>query len=413
MGGKAAKKAGMNLQRLERIGDFLENAYVGPGRIAGCQVLVARHGHVAYQKAIGSRNLAAGEPMTDDTVFRIYSMTKPVASVALMTLWERGAFQLDDPIHKAFPEFAESRVHVSGSGDAMETAAANRPISYRDVLTHTAGLTYGGILQEIGIPGEEDPVDAAYRSLTIRRDPAETLETFMSKIAKAPLKYHPGEKWMYSLATDVVGALVERLSGRPLDRFLDEEIFQPLGMKDTGFHVRPDQADRFATCYSRGKDKTLQVADNPRESPFLQPPTFLSGGGGLVSTMGDYHRFCEMLRRGGELDGARIIGSRTLDLMTENHLPGGVDLSELAIDSFSETMPKGVGFGLGFAMTVDGVRAGSASEGEFYWGGAASTLFWVDPFEDMVVIFLTQLLPSTTYNFRGQLRNLVYAAIED
>jgi CubicO group peptidase (beta-lactamase class C family) len=333
--------------------------------------------------------------------------------VALMTLWERGAFQLDDPIHKAFPEFAEPKVWVSGRGEEMQTEAARRPISYRDVLTHTAGLTYGGILQEIGIPGEEDPIDAAYRALTIRRDPAETLEAFMGKIAKAPLKYHPGEKWMYSLATDVVGALVERLSGRSLDRFLDEEILQPLGMKETGFHVRPDQADRFAACYGRGEDKKLKVVDGVAKSPFLQPPAFLSGGGGLVSTMGDYHRFCEMLRRGGELDGERIIGSRTLDLMTENHLPGGGDLTALAIDSFSETMPKGVGFGLGFAMTVDGVRAGSASEGEFYWGGAASTAFWVDPFEDLVVIFLTQLIPSTTYNFRGQLRNLVYAAIEE
>lgn len=413
MGAKAAKKAGMNPERLARIGDFLENAYVGPGRIAGCQVLVARHGHVAYQKAIGSRNLAAGEAMTDDTVIRIYSMTKPIVSVALMTLWERGAFQLDDPIHKAFPEFAETRVWASGHGEEMQTAAANRPVSYRDVLTHTAGLTYGGILQEIGIPGEEDPVDARYKALRIRRDPAETLEAFMGKLAQAPLKYQPGEKWMYSLATDAVGALVERLSGRTLDRFLDEEILQPLGMTETGFHVRPDQADRFAACYSRGADKALKVADDPRASAFLQPPAFLSGGGGLVSTLGDYHRFCEMLRRGGELDGARIIGSRTLDLMTENHLPGGQDLAALAIDSFSETMPKGVGFGLGFAMTVDGVRAGSPSEGDFYWGGAASTIFWVDPFEDLVVIFLTQLIPSTTYNFRGQLRNLVYAAIEE
>ncbi len=411
--GKQARKAGMDARRLDRIGDFLQSAYVGPGRIAGCQVLVARHGHVAFQHMLGSRDLSLDAPMTADTVLRIYSMTKPIASVALMSLWERGAFQLDDPIHKAFPEFRDPKVYVSGEGDDLVTEAARRPVTYRDVLTHTAGFTYGGLLEDLGAPGGGDPVDAVYKRLKIRRDPAETLEAFMGKLAQTPLRYQPGERWMYSLATDVVGALVERLSGRRLDRFLHDEIFAPLGMKETGFHVRPDQADRFAACYARGEDRGLKVADDPARSPFLQEPAFFSGGGGLVSTLGDYHRFCEMLRRGGELDGERILGPRTLDLMTENHLPGGQDLAALAIDSFSETMPKGVGFGLGFAMTTDGVRAGSPSQGEYYWGGAASTIFWVDPLEDLVVIFMTQLLPSSTYNFRGQLRNLVYAAIED
>ena len=217
---------------------------------------------------------------------------------------------------------------------------------------------------------------------------------------------------MYSFATDVVGALVQRISGQPLDQFLQAEVFGPLGMVDTGFHVRPDHADRFAACYARhGKATVLQ--DDPRSSPYLQPPVFLSGGGGLVSTMADYFRFGEMLRRGGELDGARLIGPRTLALMTQNHLVGGASLAELALDSFSETTPVGIGFGLGFAMTVDGVRAGSPSQGDYFWGGAASTIFWVDPVRDMTVIFLTQLLPSSTFNFRGQIKNIVYSAMED
>ena len=410
---KAARKAGMSPERLARIGDFLDQAYVTPGKIAGCQVRVARRGHVAYEKTLGLMDIERGAAMADDAVLRIYSMTKPIASVALMSLWERGAFQLDDPIAKAFPEFRDTKVWVEGEGEAMRTEPAHTPITYRQVLSHTAGLTYGGLLEQVGAPGSGDPVDAVYKALRIRRDPAEDLDAFMGKLAQAPLKYQPGTKWMYSLATDVVGALVERLSGRKLDVFLEEEIFKPLGMTDTGFSVREDQRERFAACYSRDVDKTLKLVDDPKKSPFLQKPAFLSGGGGLVSTLADYGRFCDMLRSGGELDGERIIGPRTLDLMTANHLPGGGDLSTLALDSFSETLPVGVGFGLGFAMTMDGPAAGYACEDEYYWGGAASTAFWVDPFEDLYVVFLTQLMPSTTYNFRAQLRSLVYAAIED
>ena len=410
---KSARKAGLSAERLERIGEFLERRYVAPGRIAGCQVLVARHGHVAYRKSIGLMDVERSRPMADDAVLRIYSMTKPIVSVALMSLWERGAFQLDDPIAKAFPEFRDARVWVEGEGEAMRTEPAAGPVTYRQVLSHTAGLTYGGLLEQVGAPGSGDPVDAAYKALRIRRDPAEDLEAFMGKLAQAPLKYQPGAKWMYSLATDVAGALVERLSGRKLDAFLRDEIFAPLGMDDTGFSVPEGARDRFAACYGRGADGALKRVDDPEASPFLQPPTFLSGGGGLVSTLEDYGRFCDMLRCGGSGDGERILGPRTLDLMTANHLPGGGDLSTLALDSFSETLPAGVGFGLGFATTMDGVAAGYACEDEYYWGGAASTAFWVDPMEDLYVVFMTQLMPSTTYNFRAQLRSLVYAAIED
>ena len=410
---KAARKAGLNAARLERIGDFLQRSYVEPGKIAGCQVQVSRRGHVAYRRSLGAMDVERGRPMADDAVVRIYSMTKPIVSAALMMLWEQGAFQLDDPISKAFPAFCEAKVHVEGEGEAMRTEPAASPVTYRQVLSHTAGFTYGGLLEQVGAPGSGDPVDAAYKALRIRRDPAEDLDAFMEKLAQAPLKYQPGTRWMYSLATDVAGALVERLSGRRLDVFLREEIFEPLEMKDTGFSVPEDARDRFAACYGRDGDTRLKLVDDPEKSPFLQPPVFLSGGGGLVSTLEDYGRFCEMLRCGGALDGERIISPRTLDLMTANHLPDGGDLASLALDSFSETLPAGVGFGLGFASTLDGVAAGSPCEDDFYWGGAASTIFWVDPIEDLHVVFLTQLMPSTTYNFRGQLRNLVYAAIED
>ncbi len=408
----SATIGGLSPARLERITELLQTHYVGPGKIAGCQTLVARHGEVAYSRSLGHRDLERSRPWADDTVARIYSMTKPIASVALMSLWERGLFQIDDPVAKVLPEWRGQRVWVSGEGEAMKTEPLHRPVSFRDILSHTSGLTYGTLLETIGAPSARHPVDMAYRTMKVRMERDEDLDLFVAKLGALPLRYQPGRQWQYSLATDVIGALVQRLSGTRFDAFLQAEIFDPLGMVDTGFHVRPEKVDRFAACYARGGDKTTVLQDDPRASPYLQEPAFFSGGGGLVSTMADYHRFCEMLRRGGELNGARIVGPRTLAFMTRNHLTGGQSLAELALDSFSETTPLGVGFGLGFAMTTDGVRAGTPSEGDYFWGGAASTAFWVDPVQDLVVIFLTQLLPSTTFNFRGQLRSLVYSAIE-
>jgi CubicO group peptidase (beta-lactamase class C family) len=405
--------AGLSRSRLERITELLENGYVARGDIAGAQVLVARHGQIAYARAFGLMDRERSRPWTDDAIVRLYSMTKPIVSVALMMLWERGLFQLDEPVTKVLPEWADQRVWIAGAGETMTTEAAARPVTFRQVLTHTAGLTYGALLETVGISGRRHPVEQAYVNLGVRNDPGEDLDAFVAKLGRAPLRYPPGSRWMYSLATDVVGALVERLSGRRLDRFLHDEIFDPLKMVDTAFQVRTGDIERFAACYAHRADGSAPLHDDPRASPYLQPPTFLSGGGGLVSTMADYHRFCEMLRRGGECDGARLIGPRTLALMTQNHLPGGTFLADLALDGFSETIPTGVGFGLGFAMTSDGVRAGTPSQGDYYWGGAASTLFWVDPREELVVILLTQLLPSTTFNFRGQLKSLVYAALED
>ena len=402
---------GLDAGRLERIGDHLQRYYVEPGKIAGCQVAVARHGHLAYSRAFGLMDIERGKPARDDTIYRIYSMTKPIASVALMTLYEQGLFQLNDPVERYAPSWRNHRVWVSGEGEEMVTEAPARPVTFRDVLTHTAGFTYGGGLPGVGI---QHPIDKVYRALKIRSfGGADTMESFLDKMGQAPLRFQPGTAWMYSLATDVVGALVEVISGKPLDQYLSETIFEPLGMKDTAFQVAPEKKDRFAANYRRGPDKRLELIDAPETSAYLQKPGFLSGGGGLTGTTADYLRFCEMLRRGGELDGHRVLGPRTIELMHMNHLPGGRSLTELAIGAFSETAYDGVGFGLGFASTLGQVQSGGYGQGDYYWGGAASTIFWVDPKEDLSVVFMTQLMPSATFNFRGQLKSIIYASIID
>lgn len=402
---------GLDAKRLERIGEHLERNYIASGKIAGCQVAVARHGHMAYQKSFGSMDLERGKPMADDAIFRIYSMTKPITSVALMTLYERGYFQLNDPVSRFVPSWKEHRVWTSGEGDVMQTEPAHRPVSFRDVLSHTAGLTYGGGLPGVGI---QHPIDRIYRELKVRSvGGADSMLEFMDKLGQVPLRYQPGAQWMYSLATDVCGALVEIISGKPFAQYLQDEIFEPLGMKDTAFQVAPQDQDRFAANYQRGPDKKLKLIDDPATSDFNREPGFKSGGGGLTGTTADYMRFCEMLRRGGELDGQRILGPRTIELMHMNHLPGNKDLTQLAIGTFSETANEGVGFGLGFASTMGQVQTGTLGAGDYYWGGAASTIFWVDPKEDLSVVFMTQLMPSGTFNFRGQLKSIIYASIID
>jgi CubicO group peptidase (beta-lactamase class C family) len=409
----APKNTGLSTARLERITEHLERSYIAPGKIAGCQVAVARHGHLAYFRSLGSMDLERGKAMADDAIFRIYSMTKPITSVALMTLYERGYFQLNDPVSRFFPAWKSQRVWKSGRGAEMVTEAPIRPLSMRDMLCHTGGLTYGAALVALGAPDAGLPVDDVYRELGVRRGGGETLTEFMDKLAKVPLLYQPGERWMYSLSTDVCGALVEKISGVRFDRYLKESIFDPLGMKDTAFDVAPDKVDRFCANYRRGADKSLKLLDDPQSSDYLTAPTFFSGGGGLTGTTEDYLRFCEMLRRGGEFEGARILGPRTVDLMHRNHLKDGRDLTQMAIGGFSETANEGVGFGLGFATTIDGVKNGGMGEGDYYWGGAASTIFWVDQKEDLSVVFMTQLMPSGSFNFRGQLKSLIYSAIMD
>jgi CubicO group peptidase (beta-lactamase class C family) len=409
----APKETGLSIARLERITDHLERSYIAPGKIAGCQVAVARHGRLAYFRSFGQMDREAGKAMTDDAIFRIYSMTKPITSVALMSLYERGYFQLNDPVSRFFPQWKDHRVWVSGSGEAMVTEPPARPLSMRDMLCHTGGLTYGAALIALGAPDSGLAVDKVYAEVGVRRGRGETLMEFMDKLAKVPLLYQPGERWMYSLSTDVCGALVEKISGKRFDKYLQETVFGPLGMKDTAFSVAPDKVDRFCANYRRGEDKSLQLLDAPQTSEYLKEPSFFSGGGGLASTTEDYLRFCEMLRRGGEFEGARILGPRTIALMRRNHLKDGKDLTQMAIGGFSETANEGVGFGLGFASTMDEVKAGALGAGDYYWGGAASTIFWVDSKEDMSVVFMTQLMPSGAFNFRGQLKSIIYSSIVD
>ena len=402
-----AAGAGFQEEKLARIGDHLRENYVEPGKIPGCQVLVSRHGIPAYFESMGLMDRERGKAMRDDTIFRIYSMTKPITSVALMMLWEEGRFQLTDPIHRFIPSWRDQRVWQEGAGDEMVTRPPLAAPTMQHILSHTAGLTYGGLL-----PGLETPVDEAYQGLGVARGEGETLREFADKLGRVPLLYDPGQRWCYSLATDVCGALVEIISGQPFEVFLQERILQPLGMVDTGFRVSDEQVDRFAACYMRLPDKRLILEDDPETSHYRHKRNFFSGGGGLVGTTTDYMAFCEMLRQGGQHNGYQLLGRRTLELMTANHLLGGQSLAQMALGAFSETANAGVGFGLGFASTLDEVASASVGAGDFYWGGRASTLFWVDPEEDLQVIFMTQLIPSSTFNFRGQLKNIVYGALK-
>ena len=347
------------------------------------------------------------KPMRDDTIFRIYSMSKPITSVALMMLWEEGRFQLTDPVHRFIPSWRGQEVWEHGEGDQMATRRPANPPTMQHILSHTAGLTYGGLL-----PGLESPVDQAYQDLGIARGDGETLLEFADKLGRVPLLYDPGQKWCYSLATDVCGALVEIISGQPFESFLRERIFDPLGMTDTGFRITDEMLDRFAACYMRSMDKQVLLEDDPQTSHYRHKRNFFSGGGGLVGTTVDYMAFCEMLRQGGQFNGYQLLGRRTLELMTANHLMGGKSLAQMALGAFSETANEGVGFGLGFASTLDEVVSCTVGAGDFYWGGRASTIFWVDPEEDLHVIFMTQLIPSSTFNFRGQLKNIVYGALK-
>ncbi len=398
------RDVGLDADQLAHIDRHLQRAYIDPAKIAGCLTLVARAGRIAHLSCLGSMDRERRRPLHEDTIFRIYSMTKPITSVALMQLYEQGRFQLADPVAKLIPEWRSLRVFRDGRHPGFVTDAATRPMTIRDLLSHQSGLTYDFL--------ESTPLDAAYRELGVGRGRDRSLRHMIEQLAELPLLFSPGERWNYSLATDVCGYLVEVLSGQPFDQYLREHVLGPLSMNDTGFAVSPDQADRFGANYQRAADKSLELLDDPQISPFLEEPTFFSGGGGLVSTAADYLRFCQMLLAGGELDGRRILGRKTIELMTMNHLPDDSDLAARATGTFSETTYDGVGFGLGFAMVRDLARAQTiGSVGEYFWGGAASTIFWIDPAEELVVIFLTQLMPSGTFNFRGQLKAIVYPAL--
>ncbi|MBL6821788.1 MAG: beta-lactamase family protein [Luminiphilus sp.] len=397
--------AGFCPRKLAKLNDHLRERYLAPQKIAGCSIRIVRNGVTACDASLGMMDLERQKGMQDDTIFRIYSMSKPITSVALMMLFEEGRFQLTDPVYKFIPSWRQHQVWVEGEGESMVTRPLTAPMTIQHLLCHTSGLTYGGFL-----PGLELPVDPAYAAAGISRAGTDTLAQFVEKLAQVPLLYEPGSRWSYSLATDVCGHLIEVISGQPLEDFLIERLFKPLEMPDTRFSVPDDNLERFAACYERAPDKTLRLQDDPATSRFRQPPVAPSGAGGLVGTMSDYANFCEMLVNRGAFRGQQLIGRPILELMTRNHL-GGASLAQMAVGGFSETSNEGVGFGLGFASTVDAAASGTVGEGDFYWGGLASTLFWVDPTENLYAIFMTQLIPSSTFNFRGQIKNLVYGAM--
>ena len=397
----------MSSERLTRLHDGMQQL-VDDGRLAGITTMVARRGRVVDFQTYGQRDIEAGSPMQEDAIFRIYSMSKPITGVALMTLYEEGKFRLSDPVQRYIPEFTDLKVAASWGADGPVLEDADHPMTIRELMSHTAGLAYG-----IGAPGPTDRLYATEGVLSRQQ----TLKDMIVKLGAMPLRHQPGTLWYYSIAVDVQGYLVEVLSGQPFDEYLQERVFGPLRMVDTGFHVPEEDHDRLAQYYGYDQDGNLTAPANSGtvgSRAFLDPTTFFSGGGGLVSTMADYHRFCRMLLNGGLSDGDRLLGPRTLALMMRNHLPGGADLSAVGDPLYHQGFFDGVGFGLGFAVVLD-AAAGRihATEGECSWGGMASTAFWVDPVEDLVVIFLTQLLPSRAYDFRAQLRSIVYGSIID
>jgi CubicO group peptidase (beta-lactamase class C family) len=399
-----ATSLGFAPDRLSRIDRHLK-AYVDAGRFPCAQFVLARQGQVVHQTVAGQQDPERGTPLADDTVFRIYSMTKPITCVALMTLVEEGLIALDDPVSKHIPEWKDLSVFSAGMEPAFLTTPTARPMQVVDLMRHTSGLTYGF--------QNRTNVDAAYRKLKVEDMHGDhDLEGMIRMLAKLPLEFSPGEAWNYSVSTDVVGYLVQKVAGKPLGEVFRERIFEPLKMVDTGFQVREDQRSRFAACYNAAPGGKMKLQDDPTTSPYLKPPALESGGGGLVSTAADYLRFANMLLAGGELDGARILAPKTIRLMASNHLPGGKDLTALSRSLFSESTNAGVGFGLGFAVVFDPPQTLiPCSQGEFYWGGAASTAFWVDPVEEVTAVFMTQLMPSSTYPIRRELRTLVYGAL--
>jgi len=400
-------EVGFAPDRLARIDHHFER-YVADGRLAGWSLLVSRGGQIVHIATCGQRDLEAALPVELDTLWRIFSMTKPITSVAAMMLYEEGAFELKDPVSTFIPSFADMRVYRSGSSLAPVTEPATEPVRVWHLLTHTAGLTYGF--------HHAHPVDAIYRAGGYEWGaPADLdLAGCCDAWASFPLLFQPGTEWNYSVASDVLGRVVEVASGQRLDEFFRTRIFEPLGMSDTAFSLAAGEQSRLAALYTRHQRTGRAVRMNASGDVALRPPSLLSGGGGLVSSARDYHRFTQMLLGEGALDGVRLLGSRTLRFMTRNHLPGGADLETFGRPLFAETTYDGVGFGLGFSVVDDPAKNKVlTTKGEFGWGGAASTAFWVDPVERITALFFTQLLPSSTYPIRPQLKQLVYQSLVD
>lgn len=403
----SAKSAGFDEERLARIEPFLDEAYVSKGKLPMTQLLVARDGKPVYESKLGTMG-EGREPLRDDALFRIASMTKPITSIAFMQLVEQCKVALEEPVTRVFPEFANLSIYAGGGGEApWFPGKPAGPMTFAHLLSHMSGFTYG--LQN------RSNVDAAYRKNNFDFARAHlTSEEWIERLGTMPLEFQPGERWNYSVSTDVLGVAVERLSGMRLGEYFRQHIFEPLGMVDTAFGVAEGQLDRLVDAYQYIPGKAAKMIDAGPTSNLGRAGKFDSGGGGLVSTIADYQKFVTMLVGKGELDGARIVGPKTLDLMTANHLPGNQDLTQLSQSLFSESNNAGVGFGLGFATVIDPAKTlVPSSHGEFYWGGAYSTAFYVDPVEAVTMVFMTQVYPSSAYPIRRQLRTLINSAITD
>jgi CubicO group peptidase (beta-lactamase class C family) len=402
-------EAGFSADRLRRLDEHFAG-YVADGRLAGWLLTISRHGNIVHVSSHGDADREQGRPVAPDTLWRIYSMSKPITSVAAMMLYEEGRFELTDPVGTFIPSFNDVRVYSAGSDLRPVTVPAIEPVRVHHLLTHTAGLTYGF--------HRTHPVDALYRAAGFELDgkPNTNLAQACDIWAGLPLLFQPGAEWNYSVATDILGRVVEVASGQSLDEFFAQRIFAPLKMTDTAFYAKPEDLDRLAALYGRGLDGRAVRMDGLAEAA-KKPPAMLAGGSGLVSTAADYQRFLHMLlprkeSPAGELEGARLLSSRTVSYMARNHLPGNQDLAQFGRPLYAETPMRGVGFGLGFGVVID-PAAGKyvCSEGELAWGGMASTAFWIDPAEELVVTFYTQLIPSSAHPIRSQLRQLVYQAL--
>lgn len=386
------ESVGMSTERLERIRPFMQQ-YIDKGQLVGIQTLVARRGKIVHFETMGTLDMETGAPLEEDSLFRIYSMTKPVVTTAAMILHEEGKFRLDEPIARYLPAFEDVQVMENGEG---EPVAADYPPTIRQVMSHTAGLTYG-------IFGNT-AVDKMYREAEILRN--RDIKEMVERLGKIPLQYQPGTRWHYSVSVDVIGRLIEVVSGMPLDEFLEARLFGPLGMNDTFFEVPDDKDDRFGTNHMRNRSGDLVVVDRPGDSEFTNTVTFFSGGGGLVSTTQDYLKYSQMMLNGGELNGVRILSPKTVELMTINHLPEG------ATSGFGERpgVMGAFGFGLGFGVATEKPRGTLGSKGEYNWGGAAGTVFWNDPEEELTAILMVQMMRNP-YPLRTQFKNLVYQAV--
>ena len=407
---------GLSSARLAKLDEVMKARYVDGGYLPGMLTHVYRKGHLVHTGLCGHMDLERGTKMREDAIFRIYSMSKPITAVALMMLAEDGLIGLDDAVHTHIPAWKDLAVYASGMPSLLAnappsfmTTPVERPMRVIDLATHTSGLTYGFMMRSA--------VDAAYRQakVTDRLTPG-GLSGMADQLAQIPLDFSPGTAWNYSVAIDVLGYLVEKLSGMSFGEFLRTRLFEPLGMTDTAFYVPPDKIERFSTCYQPGSTGGLTLQDDARKSTYAEPPMLESGGGGLVSTAHDYLRFCRMMLNGGTLDGVRILSPKTVALFSLNYLPDGREVADMALPGmFSESGYAGVGFSLGCGVNVNVAKTRlPGSLGEYFWGGAASTAFWIDPKEELTVVFMTQVIGSPArLTLRRDLRTLVYAAITE